>query len=77
MAKYVMGRDVVEGSSATDVLGKIRLLSRSPGDSNQDYMNETAARVKIQMGKEVRTDSAENFISDLALVGLIKEVPEN
>jgi hypothetical protein len=38
------------------------------------YMKEAAARGKMQSGKVIRSDTADNFVKDLVAAGLLEEL---
>jgi hypothetical protein len=64
----------IKATTPDDVVTELRLSSRlTPARSNREFMREAAGRALAQTGKRVRHDSAENFIGDLLLAGLLTD----
>ena len=40
-------------------------------ESDQAYMDSVAERISFPIGSEIRTDSAKNFLSDVAEAGMV------
>lgn len=57
-----------------DLVSKLHQASYSPSPSDAKFMFDAAERAQFQVGRFVRSDTPENFISDLIAVGLITEV---
>lgn len=58
---------------AADLVHQLHESSYSPCDSDEEFMDEMATRVKMTMGREVSSACAEDFVSDLISVGFLKE----
>lgn len=63
-----------EAATAEDLVTQIHKSSHTQSEGNQAWMERTADLAKKQSGKDVRTDTAENFVSDLAAAGLLEKV---
>ncbi|MGI4871454.1 MAG: hypothetical protein ACRYFX_09785 [Janthinobacterium lividum] len=75
--KYeIEGGGHVEAASAVELVEALRQdgMGWVPSVSIEDYMEDLAARSKIQDGSTVRTDSVENFITDLVACGFLTPV---
>jgi hypothetical protein len=75
--KYeIEGGGHVEAASPLELVEALRqdAMAWAPSVSVEDYMEDLAARSKIQDGSTVRTDSAENFITDLIACGFLTPV---
>jgi hypothetical protein len=67
------GHDTIEGSDATAVVREMRAMATfTPTQNDREYMTQVSARAESQSGKEVRVDSAENFLADLKAADLIE-----
>jgi hypothetical protein len=75
--KYeIEGGGHIEATSPLELVEYLRrtTMSLTPSVSVEDYMEDLAARSKIQDGSTIRTDSAENFITDLVACGSLTPV---
>jgi hypothetical protein len=45
-----------------------------PAMDNESFMRGLADQVRMESGDEVRTDSVDNFVSDLLSIGFLKKV---
>lgn len=71
--RYQMGDgDMIEGQNYSQLVQMMHKQSREQADDDQSFMYQVAHRAKLVTGQAVRTDSAENFITDLAKSGLIE-----
>jgi hypothetical protein len=50
---------------------ELRAASHLPGRSVAEFMQLAASRAALLSGKPVRSDSAENFVTDLIAAGLL------
>ncbi|MDD4440129.1 MAG: hypothetical protein PHS04_19155 [Tissierellia bacterium] len=65
---------IITANSPIDFLTKLRESSKFNSDvSDAEFMKFLADRMKIYDGSIIRTDSQENFISDLLKSGYIIE----
>jgi hypothetical protein len=64
---------VLEGRDRRDIVRSLRRASFDKASSIQKFMEDTAVRAYAQTGREVRTDSEANFLSDLCVLGLMEE----
>jgi len=68
------GGEIYSADTAARIVDKMRAASWGGdlADGPRGYMRQIAKRVWDWCKKEVRTDKAENFLSDLSTIGLIK-----
>lgn len=59
-----------------ELIRALHKSSWSQCESDQVWMNETAARIKLINGKVVRTEKPSHFVDDLLAAGFITEVHE-
>lgn len=72
--KVLHGENTIEASDAAGIVEKMRAGSFEGSRDLAEYMDQVAARIKAQMGKPVRTRRAEDFIEDLAGLGILEKV---
>lgn len=76
MIKVQHGDHVIEAEDAADLVSKMH--ESSPFEqfrTDKEWMIQAAKRALEQCGKPVRVASAEAFVEDLILAGLLEEVP--
>jgi len=74
MRTYKLNDDVVVASTDAGIIEELRKASWQSANSTAEFMKAMAQRAKLQTGRDVRTDSAENFVGDLVRCGVLKEV---
>ena len=75
--KYAIeGGGHVEAASPLELVEALRqdAMGWAPSVSIEDYMEDLAARSKMQDGSTVRTDSLDHFIADLVQNGFLTPV---
>lgn len=68
---------ISRGENAVQVVERMRAGSHRMEETNEEYMANTATRLGLFEGKEVRADSEHNFIKDLLSFDLIVREGEN
>ena len=63
----------LSGNTPAELVRELRLAAPCPQPSDLAFMRLAAARAQLDVGKRIRCDTAENFIADLLLVGLLEE----
>jgi hypothetical protein len=72
---YLQNDEAVYAASAAEFVTELRLGSLFDSDcTDEEYMRNFAERHKVYSGHEVRTTSAEVFLSDLIKVGYVEKV---
>lgn len=59
------------GGTPAEIVRQMRDEAWIAEDSKDGYMQAVAARVRLQTGAEIRTDTPTHFVDDLAAAGLI------
>jgi DNA-binding transcriptional regulator PaaX len=72
MRKFIVGTETFRAASVADLVKQMWEVDPAV-ESQKMFMSNMAKRVKLQNGKDVRTDTPENFIADLTSMGLVKE----
>ncbi len=67
---------VIEGENPLDFVREFRKLAPEQEESLHAFMVAVAARVLMQNGSQVETDTPANFLAGLIQSGLLTEVPE-
>jgi hypothetical protein len=52
----------------------MEVIAFIPAADNESFMRGLAEQVKMDSGDDVRTDSLDNFVSDLLSIGFLKKV---
>jgi hypothetical protein len=52
----------------------MEVIAFIPATDNASFMRGLAEQVKMDSGDDVRTDSLDNFVSDLLSIGFLKKV---
>lgn len=63
----------LEGATPKEWVASLRQNTHFPEKDTRTFMRQTARRAKVQTGKPVRYNTAENFINDLLKAGLLLE----
>lgn len=63
---------VVEARDAEELVSRLHALSRSPSDSDAEWLREAAARYSVQLGRPVRGGDARHFVVDLMRYSALK-----
>jgi hypothetical protein len=74
MTKYVtINGDEYVVDSIGELVSAMHDNSYAHAPSDSQFMREMAERVKFSTSSEVRSDTCENFVSDLMSIGYLKE----
>ena len=68
----ILSNDHEYSGTPSEIVAQLNAGSLAHAKSDAAYMNEAADRATMTTGVDVRFDTAENFLEDLAKVGLIK-----
>ena len=65
-----------EADSPSKVLDKLESMPRYDNSTGEDFLRSSAEIFSMYCGKPIRFDSAESFVEDLMIAGLLREVSE-
>lgn len=74
MKKYMMlGGGLIEAASVSALVSQLRRQSQTNSNSDEAFMERTAALCKVQTGAIISTYTKEEFITDLIANGFLTE----
>lgn len=73
--KFKGEKEIICCETATEFVQKMNNGSFSQQTTTEEYMQNASERA-FRLGLRVRTDTTENFLSDLIQIGLVEEITE-
>jgi hypothetical protein len=70
--------EVLDVNSNEELVELMRdVIAFIPASDNQSFMKGLAEQVKMESGDDVRTDTVDNFVTDLLSIGFLKQVEDD
>jgi hypothetical protein len=67
----------IDATKPKDVVRHLHKMSMTPCRDDNEFMRQTAGRVRTHLDKRVRCNSASNFVKDLKSAGLLVDEDED